>query len=96
MESFVREGSSLLGRQAFLWRRRYPYGPTYCDCQAGVHGSWTEVAYSNHPMWDGVGFTLSLSTDEDIPEVVHLDWVEKDRVLGGGRVGHACQGGGDP
>jgi hypothetical protein len=33
-------------------------------------------------MWDGVGFTLSLSTDEDIPEVVHLDWVEKDRVKG--------------
>jgi hypothetical protein len=34
-------------------------------------------------MWDGVGFTLSLSRGEETPEVVHLALVEKVRVLGG-------------
>jgi hypothetical protein len=43
----------------------------------------TNATWSNHPMWDGVGFTLSLSRGEETPEVVHLALVEKVRVLGG-------------
>jgi hypothetical protein len=33
-------------------------------------------------MWDGVGFTLSLSGGEETPEAVRLALMEKVRVLG--------------
>jgi hypothetical protein len=35
IESLVREGSSLLGCQAFLWESRCPYGPTVATVGLG-------------------------------------------------------------
>jgi hypothetical protein len=56
-----RGGSSLLGRQALLWRSLYPCGPTHRDCQAGPRGFWTDAAWPNHPVWGGAEFRPSLS-----------------------------------
>jgi hypothetical protein len=47
-------------------------------------------------MWDGVGFTLSLSGSEETPEVVHLALVEKVQVLGGKIVSAMRVKGGKP
>jgi hypothetical protein len=69
--------ASLVGCQPFLWRSRYPYGPTRRDCQIGAQSPWTEAAWSNQPMCDGVGFTLSLSGGEETPETDCLALVEK-------------------
>jgi hypothetical protein len=86
----AREGSSLIGCQAFLWRSRYPYGPTCRDCQAGAQSSWTDAAWSNHPMWGGTEFTPSLSSGVKAPKAVGLALVEKVRVPRGDHVIHAC------
>jgi hypothetical protein len=83
IKSLAREGSSLFGCQAFLWRSQHPYGPTHRDCQAGAQSPWIDAAWSNHPRWDGVEFTLSLSRGEETIEVVHLALVEKVQVLVG-------------
>jgi hypothetical protein len=81
VKSLLQEGSSLLDCQAFLLWSHCSYGPTRRDYQDGAQSPWTNATWSNHPMWDGVGFTLSLSGCEETPEEVCLALVEKVRVL---------------
>jgi hypothetical protein len=57
--------------------------PLRRDYEAGAQSPWIDVAWSNHPMWDGVGFTLSLSGGEETPEAVRLALVDTVQVLRG-------------
>jgi hypothetical protein len=89
VESLVGEGASFLGCQAFLWRSHCPYRSTCHDYQAGAQSPWTDVAWSNHPMWGSVEFTPSLSGGVKAHKAVGLAMVEKVRVPRGDRVVHA-------
>jgi hypothetical protein len=94
VECWVQEGSSLLGCQALPWRSRCPYGLALHDCQAGVPGFWTNAAWANHPMWDGVEFRSSLS--EGVCKLLRwfiLLWWRRFESSGGHRVVLACKKG---